>query len=595
MATAKRLYLYAVSGVGLLLGLMGAVILLRTIFNNLGAGVQGKAAAATRDSDWMMLATGIGLVVAGLGLWLVHWTLTERKVLGEGEPMLTERRSIVRSFYLAVVSGILLLVAAQAWIDLIAKVIADLLDAPSSGGSILDALGGAASLVGTVPGTAAVAQMSGDDWTLAVAIVATAAWAFHVWIRDRDIRQTVLISGSAAWISRFYLYGAALVGVVTAVGAIATIINLFLDAVAGTQTGDKWWLRPAVVAVVTLLVWGAIFLVHWWYSLRLRAADTQQGAAERTSRTRLAFMALVVFWGTATAVAGCGTAIGQLLVWIVGNLPQGEDAWHAFLTPALVVIPAAIAAWYFATRAVAEDAAGPVGVSAVRVILYTVALVGLWYLVVGAYELLNAILQAIFVEGADAKTPASLGIGKAVVGGALWVWAWMTVQRRLVADRNGERLTSSRSYYMYLVIGAAAVVVAVSASTIISQYLQALLTRAPQLGTIVSAALAAIVVAGITLAAHVYQLLDDQNATPRGSRPRAARVAAPTATARGAAPAAKAPAKPAPKAPAKPAPKAPAKASTAKAPAKAAPAQAPAKPAAKAPAKAPARRTAPKK
>ena len=87
---------------------------------------------------------------------------------------------------------------AAEWIQLVARIVADRLDAPGKSTSL---------------------TAGQDDATLlSVALVATGVFAYHAWIRNRDIRQTDLIAGSAAWISRFYLYGVAFVALVSAAG-----------------------------------------------------------------------------------------------------------------------------------------------------------------------------------------------------------------------------------------------------------------------------------------------------------------------------------------------------------------------------------------
>ncbi len=569
MATAKRLYLYAVSGLGLALGLSGAALMLRTLLNNIGIGPQGKTAAETAAAAKGDFATALGLLVAGLIVWLIHWTWAERMVAAvKDDDAIAERRSIVRSIYFTAVLGVTLYVAASQFVEWFARIVGDVLDAAPLVGSAPQVptqdLGLVAGAAGSVTAAMSVVGGADDSWALSIILVAAAAWAYHAWIRDRDLRQTPLISGAAAWISRHYLYGAALVALIIGLDYVVAIIKTLtsewfnvaptgsLDTMTGLGTipASSDWVRPVLFSVIAIAVWGGIWVGHWLYSVRLATGTSQQASAERGSRTRLAYMALVIFWATATVVIGLGSGLGSFLAKMVDAGDTGTPTLYLVLVPAIAAIPAAVAGWWHREQALAEDAVGGVpNVSAVRVILYVIALVGIWALATGAADILRTLLLQVFTEASENrwKVPAAAGLGLAVVGAIAWAWAWMAAQARRLADWQAESVSSSRSYYLYLVLGLAVAVGAMALNTLIERYGSIILSlKDPDLAVVVAPALASGIVAAVVIGYHYWVLRNDK------LPPAPAAVAAPAAPAKAAAPAKPAAKKaPARKAPAK--------------------------------------------
>jgi len=555
MATAKRLYLYAVSGAALALGLSGAAILLRTLINNIGVGPQG----GTVDADKDQLAMGLGLLVAGLIVWLIHWNLVERMVADvKDEKAIAERRSIVRAVFFALVLAVTLWVAATELAQLVARMIGDIV--------------GAKAL--------SVPESANDSMALATILVAAAAWAYHAWIRDRDLRTTPLISGAAAWVSRLYLYGAALVGVIIAldmvVVVIKTIVSQWAEApvtgpldsasMMGVVPTSVDWVRPVIVAIIAAAVWAGVWAAHWLYSLRLRTGTSQQASAERGSRTRLAFLVLVIVWATATIVINLSSGLGQLLARLIDADPSKTPTWYLVFLPIAVAVPAAIALWWHRLQALVENVVGGVpNVSAVRVILYSIALVGLAELTAGAAQALQALVLQIFTSAPENawKVPVALGVAAMVVGGVVWAWPWLLAQARRIENNASEIVSSSRSYYLYFVLGVSVIVGAVSLAVLVYEYSRILLSlKDPTLAVSVAPALAAGIVAAVVIAYHFWVLRTDPIAPV--AKPAPAPVAATAAVAKAvsatAAAAAKAPAKAPAKKPAakKPAAKKPA-------------------------------------
>jgi Domain of unknown function (DUF5671) len=539
VATAKRLYLYVVSAAGLMLLISGAVVLLRELLNKLGVGPQGgpiRGSVGGYNPDLDAVSQGVALGLVGLVVWLIHWSIAERKagwtLMGSAstsdspDAAAAERRSIVRSVFLAIVMGAAIAVSATVAVDLAGRVIADALGATQSYMSY--SLG-----------------LLDDAWSVAILIVLLGVWRYYTWIRSRDVRQGPVLTGAAAWVSRTYLYGIAFLGLTSALQAVAALINTVAIQIASPNANGfaiplpvdiaplspsgNGWERPAIAALVGIAVWGAVWLSHWLYSSRLRSGSSDQSAAERVSRVRLAFLMVVVLWSVTTVVSGFGSGLDQALVWAFGlnNGPTAGNSlppWYLILVPPIAAVPAALAWWWHRRRAFTEAPDGPVGYSAIRVAGYVTALVGLTALATGVAEALATLFGQWFatvpvfdVGGSPLwQWELAASAALAIVGLAVWFWPWLYAQRRRgpqAAERPAEIRSSSRAYYLYLVAGAAVLIGAVTLAWVLYHYLRlGFGLDESGLGSEVSGPIAALLVAAALLAYHALTLRSDRTA-----------------------------------------------------------------------------------
>ena len=255
MATAKRLYLYTVTLIGLVLLIGGAVSLLRIVVNRIGVGPQGTTTSSA-NLDTLSISAAFGIV--GLVVWATHWAMIEHMVrparpaaTALPDPGAPERQSIVRSVFFFVVLYFALTYCLELLDDLAGRTVADVL-APASSMNVLGLLG------------------FGDDWEVSLVAVLLVVWAYHAWVRVRDVRQGPVIAGAAAWISRFYLYylalGALLIvlenigSIVSTVAAqwasvpdvptLSTSFDVTVPTLAGAASD---WERPLIMAAVSPL------------------------------------------------------------------------------------------------------------------------------------------------------------------------------------------------------------------------------------------------------------------------------------------------------------------------------------------------------
>src|SRR5688500_498627 len=210
MQTARRLYMYLMSGVTLGILLVGLNTLLTVGLHAAGIG-RGSFAGGTQ-ADREQLSLAIALIVVGLVVWTIHWLVVERSLRPENPSRDQERGSAVRALYLTIVLTVLLAFGVIAGIQLLGEIARRLFGAPD------------------VDGGFGFGQDIGGS--LATLIVTGVAWAYHAAIRRRDLGGAAL-HGAAAWIPRVYLYGAALLGLVLTAVSTGTLLSIALAAAAG--------------------------------------------------------------------------------------------------------------------------------------------------------------------------------------------------------------------------------------------------------------------------------------------------------------------------------------------------------------------------
>ena len=189
MQTVRRLYLYLMSGISLGVLLVGLNILLTVVLHALGIG-RGELLGGS-ESDRQALSLAAALIVVGLLVWGVHWLLVERSLRADNPQRDAERGAGERALYFTLVLAVLLVIGVLAGTQLVEELTSRLFAVPRQDEFFSTDLGA----------------------SLATVVVTGSAWAYHVAIRQRDLRAGPL-TGAGAWMPRVYLYGAALAGLV---------------------------------------------------------------------------------------------------------------------------------------------------------------------------------------------------------------------------------------------------------------------------------------------------------------------------------------------------------------------------------------------
>jgi hypothetical protein len=441
MQTARRLYVYLMTGIGLGVLVFGLRTLLAVLLEQLGLGGSDPI-FGDEDATREQLTLASALISVSLPVWLIHWFVAERGVRPGRPTAEVERNSVVRGLYFALAMGLLLIAGATA----------------------------ASSLLVTT-----VLAMTGGDVAfrspaqdLAMFAVAGAAWAYHVAIRNRDWGVGP-IEGAAAFLPRGYLYVAAfvgLIGLLTGVnGLIELIGRLALDEPPAFAAGEigPWWAFPLANALAGVVVGGAVWLGHSLFAERLRADTGWRGRSERPAKVRLAYFVAVIVSSVAAVTfflseAGRGT---------LGTLLGVSDATGLGQQAGLIVLPTLSAitfavAWLLHQRRMREEAASFDSTdrmrTADRLALHAPALVGLVYASVGVAWLLGLLIDVGLgggnvLAGEDfSRRQLAQFLPIALFGTAVWLWSWNSVGARYRQAPAEEASATTRRVSLLLVL-----------------------------------------------------------------------------------------------------------------------------------------------
>jgi hypothetical protein len=499
MAAARRLYVYGVSAVSLLVLAIGLIQLLTValgqVADALGASVLSGDVATSLDQ----LSLAIALVVVALPIWAVHWWLAERSVSGAGADATAERLSTIRAVHFLDVQFVSLVAWLFASIWLI--------------GWILRTALGVADEFGTRP----------TDW-IALIVVAAAVWAYHAALRGRDLRAARLVHG-AAWVSRLYRHAGALVGLLVAAIGAADAIAIVLGMVVGRpafEGGADWWRWPLADALARLLVGSVVFGLHWVDIARTIRDTGQIGEDERPSRVRRTYFAAAVVAAAVAVGFGIQSSLGSVAAYLLGVAASDDPARLAedVIGPPLAVLPWLAAGIWHLRSSVREGAALDAAAerSAQRIGGHLLSLVGLAFVAGGLARLLGLLLEATIGQSGLVRDDVwrldlAHAVGFAIAGAGLWVWQWSAILRAWSSDDDERATTASRSY-LFLAVGGGLIAAVPSAALILYRTMNVVLATDPAagLGDELATPLGVLLVSALVAAYHGRILLRDLRA-----------------------------------------------------------------------------------
>jgi hypothetical protein len=495
MQTARRLYVYLMTGIGLGVLIWGVTLLLTTLFEALGLEAEAISPGEQFTRERLTLATA--LTAVALPVWLIHWWLAERSVRPERRDSDLERSSTVRGLFFAAVLGVLLVIAFNA------------------ASRIIDSL-----LLGVLGQS--LTYRSPLAPPLALLLAAGTAWGYHVFVRLRDMARGP-IADDAAWLPRLYLYLAALGSLLVLTFALTGLADLLRRLVFEQEQGGfgeaDWWAFPLASAISGIVVGGIGWSAHWAFANRLRDDPGWRGVGERASRLRLAYFVAVLVIASAAVIAylaGAATPPIQaaLGVWESQN---GTPVGHALVAVVNAAIFAAVW-WLHLGWLRAENRAIERMPVAWRLEAYPMALVGLAFGAVSIGWLLGLTLD-VLLGGSRTLSAGSVWerelagfLPFAVLGFALWIWQWARISARYASTPRLEVASAVRRTALLLVIGVTIVVGIISLGLILYRLFGTLF--GVQLGgdivSELSTPLGALIVALAVIAYHVLALRRDQ-------------------------------------------------------------------------------------
>lgn len=493
MLTAKRVYLYGVLGVSLVLLLWGLSDLARFLFAEVahafspGPVFAGSFAASE-------LSRAVALLLVGGSIFGVHLALVRRSLRGGPDEVADERASASRATYFFLVlagTGVALL---WALFDFTYQLIAV-------------ATFGARDLQPAEP--------------LGGVLVIGSAWLLHVLARRTDLRAA---PGRTAgdWLTRAYLYGALfatfLIVALEAGDVLTTVARQVLDLRPAWESG-RWWQEalasPAAATFVAAIGW----LTHWLLANRLRRAPDPMGAAHRSARTRLGYFLAVVLTSAAAVLVLAATSLSNVLAGVLGtwSSTEGSRLIEDIGGPLLMLLPFAVA-WWWHQRRTSREASVLGGLDLSRAVTraarLVVALVGLAGLAAGLAWQLRLLFGAIGNDARESLFTASnfgddspLALGLALIGLVMWTPAWALSQRDRAQRATEAATATSRRAYLMLVSGLSVVAVMGALAYLVWQATRVLLESGHADDP--AWAVAILIVAASVLAYHLIQLRSD--------------------------------------------------------------------------------------
>lgn len=525
MQTVRRLYLYLMSGISLGVLLVGLNILLTVVLHALGIG-RGELLGGS-ESDRQALSLAAALIVVGLLVWSVHWLLVERSLRGDNAQRDAERGAGERALYFTLVLAVLLVIGVLAGTQLVEELTSRLFAVPRQDEFFSTDLGA----------------------SLATVVVTGSAWAYHVAIRQRDLRAGPL-TGAGAWMPRVYLYGAALAGLVLTALNVSTLLSTGVLALSGRvpdiDLGDVRE-RQAAVAIAGIITWAIVWLGHWWYATRLTRGTGWRAESERRARLRVAyFVAAIGSMALATGIFAFMALFGALTKAL--GAPESfapQDAVEAIAVPLVSLLPWAGAwwlhrEWLFVEAREAKDPARMA--TAERLNAAVVALIGLAALAGGLAGLLGLLLDALLggnrTLGDFWKGELAGYLAAATIGIVFWLWNWLSLQARRGAAPREEADSTVRRAYLLIVVGTTVIASLGSLAFVLYRLFASILNVdiVQNAASALSAPLGALIVAAGVAVYHGLALRRDQAlranaASAEPTEPAAAEAAADIATA----------------------------------------------------------------
>ena len=446
IGTVRRLYLYFVSFISLMMTANGVVIIIQFI---LEAGA-GDVGAVLLDST-TQLATGASLLIVGAPIWYFHWRLVQRAVAEHP----VEVRSVLRKLYIYVTlatAGVFIIFNAYNLLCWLTRV---------------EDFGG---------------------YHPAAVVIWAVVWIFHRRIEEGEGQH----SPDTRAIRRLYIYIAALVGLAMLSIGVGRVLYFILlegyNALVSTPllTDDSGLWRHAMREMLAVAIVGAgTWALHWLYIAR-RDFD---------SALRQVYLYIfAILGGVMTTLAALGIIIHELLTWLFGTYGADSVAQHfEFLPGSVAALSIGAALWVYHWYRVRHEAGMSAGATllARRAYTYILTAIGTGALAVAVFMLVGAALKLALAQFADVvvggdqwKRPLINIITLAVMGAPVWGYYWRNIQTRAVELGADERQATSRRIFIFAALGIGVLALLGSVSVLLFFILRDLLELALSLDTL---------------------------------------------------------------------------------------------------------------
>ena len=503
MQTVRRVYIYLITFISLVILLQAASNLLRPLLEViLGTAQSPYITGSTNYLRDQISLFGALTLVSGV-VWVIHWLLAQRAVSPSNPAAEQERASVLRK----------LLIYAVLFITLFQIFFA--------------ALGLLSSILQAIPFTNLQNLRDGLTATIPAILIYGIAWFYFRHVRTTDTALTPEQGGSAT-VRRWYYY---LVNYATVTALLFATSDLaryiWRTATSAQETvlvGGS--IIPASMAndIATIIVSAGFWIWHWFPVQRLVATSID----EQHSVLRKVFLYGIVLQTVATTIASLGFLLYDTLRLIVGSNPlagSGTSILTAIGDPLMNVLVYGTF-WIYFARVITGDALlaadePPRQANIRRFYYYLVSIVSLAVLSGGIATMLRLLFD-LWLGGSVTTTltrqawgdEISLVATLIIVGGSFWIYNWLRLQRQAMApDGELDRQSVIRRIYLYLILFASIISLLGSTAYLLYQiFLNIGQTFSRSLLSDMSWALGAIITGAIMLAYHLRIMLGDQHA-----------------------------------------------------------------------------------
>lgn len=440
MLTVRRIYLYLVAAISLVVVTWSIIGLLRLILDE-GIG-RGQITG---------LATWLAAIIVGLPIFLFHWLTAQKYAAADGE----ERASVVRRIFFYGLMG----AGAAPIISNVYRLVDNVF----------------LSLTGGTFETYYPYDLTTGQH-LAAIVVWGVVW-FYLWRQVRQDNQTVRLQDASLTVRRLYLVALAVAGLVMVSLGAVSLLQTLLEIPAGF-----FWRNPVAHGSAKLVVGGPVWVVHW---LLLQRAFLSAEPAEERSVLRKAYLYLAVFVFSVMAVVSATGLLKRLIELALGDEPSPEPLLSQIsLQLPLMVVGAVF--WAYHWQVLRQDAGqapeAPRQASVRRIYAYLVAAIGLATLVTGLVGLLTILIDMLtspaVIGLAYYREQVALFAAMVIVGVPVWLIPWRAMQNLALQEGAGsadERRSTVRKIYLYFYVFVAALAVFGSIGWFVYHILVALL------------------------------------------------------------------------------------------------------------------------
>ena len=440
MKTIRRLYLYAVAFISLMVVTWGLIGLARSAF-----------AGDTVGDDVTQLAGALALIFVGIPVFLLHWWLAQRSASSEDD----ERYSYIRAVFLYGILLTTLIPVTQNLLAMINQIFFGLFD-----------LGRDSAMFG--------AQTWVDNLVAIGMNTLIAGYIFSILRKDWSAASP----GQAfAETRRLYRYIWMLYGLVMIVAGLMLTLLYIFDMLENKSIASQ----AVLVNGLSLIIIGIPIWVFSWRVIQKSIAQIE----ERGSLLRAIVLFAVNLISMVTALFAVGAFLDIFIQILLGTRLSFSSLMGDLRDPVSVAIPFGITwAYYSYIRRkdiIAVGTETPQLISVQHILKYLGAFFGVITVFVGTQNLLFFIIDLYVAQPVWTgvyRERLSLGIAMLVIGLPLWLLNWRKANR--LAAQEGEegdqaRRSLTRKIYLYLLLFLGVMGVMISAGILLFHLLQAAL------------------------------------------------------------------------------------------------------------------------